>query len=603
MDQQIDAGATTDLVAVPVQPVVSTGGLPGRGAAARWAVALVIVAAMCVVSVAGIALVAGTGSASALASWAPADSNAYVEMRTDLPGDQQRNVGSLLARFPGFSDQSSLDQKTDAAISGVVRDATGGAVEYGRDLKPWLGGEIAAAVGSLDTVSIGGSADSVTGGSIVILATAKEPAAATSFLQARLPGTAPALEYLGATLTVSTVEGREIAWTVAGTTALMGDVAAVKGALDAKASGGLAAVDGFRSAVAQVPADRVALAWADARAVATAAERLSAGRVDAVATKRMPDPATLPAWIVAAVRAEPAGVTLDVVAPRTATVDPGSARVSVVAGRLPAATIASLEVHDVGVVLERALRTAVADPALKDQLGQLGPLVDGSLGSFLDWAGDGAVIATPADGRTAAGLVALVTDEAVARQRLAALRALAAFVDLPGGGRAQATEQAYGDGTIVTVDLGDASVLLDAVLQQAQAAGGAAGTGTLDPATISELFPTGRATIVYTVQRGIFVVGTDAAFVKAVVDTTPETSLASVPAYRSAIDLAGARNDGQAFVDIGAAIDLAKAIPGSGLSDMGEVEPFLTPLDAVAVAYTATQDVVRIRMALTVTER
>jgi len=120
---------------------------------------------------------------------------------------------------------------------------------------------------------------------------------------------------------------------------------------------------------------------------------------------------------------------------------------------------------------------------------------------------------------------------------------------------------------------------------------------------LEPFLPSGRATIVYTVQRGIFGVGTDSAFVKAVVDTTPETSLASVPAYRSAIDLAGAKNDGQAFVDIGAVVDLAKAMPGSGASDMGDIEPFLTPLDAVGVAYTATRDVIRLRFALTVTER
>jgi hypothetical protein len=165
------------------------------------------------------------------------------------------------------------------------------------------------------------------------------------------------------------------------------------------------------------------------------------------------------------------------------------------------------------------------------------------------------------------------------------------------------TEQPYGDGTIVTVDLGDASVLLDAVLQQAQTSGGAPGNGAFDPSMLKSLVPSGRATIVYTVQRGIFVVGTDTAFVKAVVDTTPETSLSSVPAYRSAIDMAGAKNDGQAFVDVAAALDLAKAMPGSSAADMGAIEPFLTPLDAVGAAYTATSDIVRFRFALTVTER
>jgi hypothetical protein len=603
MDDQVDSGATTELVAVPVQGAVSSGGVPVRGAAARWAVAIAIAAAMCVVSVAGIALVAGSGSASALASWAPADSSVYVEVRTDLPGDQQRNVGSLLARFPGLSDQASLDQKTNEAISGAVRSATDGAVDYGRDLKPWLGGEIAAAVGSLDTVSIGGSGDSVAGGSIVILATAKDPAAATAFLAARLPGTSASIEYAGATLTVSKVGDREIAWAVTGTTALLGDVIAAKKSLDAKASGGLAATDGFRSAVAEVPGDRVAFAWADARVVVAAAERLSAGKVDDAAAARMPDPASLPAWIAAAIRAEPAGATLDIVTPRPVAVDPGTPRTSAVSSRLPATTIASLEVHDVGVVLERTLKTAIADPALKDRLGQLAPLVDGSLGSFLDWAGDGAIVAIEQAGRTSPGFVALADDEVVARQRVAALRALVAFVDLPGGGRAQVTEQPYGDGTIVTVDLGDASTLLDALLQQAPTSSGAPGNGAFDPSMLESLVPSGRATIVYTVQRGIFVVGTDTAFVKAVVDTTPETSLASVPTYRSAIDMAGAKNDGQAFIDIAAAIDLARAMPGSGAADMGDIEPFLTPLDAVGVAYTATPDIIRLRFALTVAER
>jgi hypothetical protein len=601
METPNGADATTEVVAVPVRPV-EPAGVPMRGGAARWAIALATVVIVGVLSVAGVALVAGGGSASALAAWAPADSDAYAEARTDLPGDQQRNVGSLLAHFPGFSDQATLDQKTDEALAGVVRQLTNGSVDYARDLKPWLGGEIAVAVGSLDTVVVDGSDESVTGGSVVVLATAKDPAAAQTFLNARLPGTEPPVEHGGATLTVTTLADRQVAWTVTGTTALLGDVAAVEAALDAKADGGLAATDDFSAAVAQVPADRVALAWADSRAVATAAGRLSVDTLDATQAARMPDPATLPAWIVAALRAETTGMVLDVVTPRPSKVDAGTARVSAVAEHLPASTIASLEVHDVGAVLERSLRAAIADPALKDQLGQLGPLVDGSLGSFLDWAGDGAIVATSRSGRTSGGVVALATDGTVAEQRLAAIRAILAFVDLPGGVRPVVTEVPYGDGTIVTVDLGDAATLLEAATK-GQGAGGSGASGALDPSMLESVFPSGRVTIVYTVQRGVFVAGTDVAFVKEVVDTTPATSLASVPAYRTAIGLVGAKNDGEAFVDVSAAVGLAKSIAGAALTDMGQVDPFLVPLDAVGVSYTATTDVVRLRLALTVTER
>jgi hypothetical protein len=597
--------SAVEMESVVLGPVRGGGRGRGRAGTARWVVALIVVAVVAGASFAGIALVAAGGSASSLAGYAPASTTVYAELRTDLPGDQQAAVGELLANFPGFTDQSSLDYKIDQALGGLFTRVAGTGLDYGRDLKPWLGGEIAAAAGSLETLkpATGGG---VTGGWALVMATAKEPDLARAFLGARLGQPTATQTYAGATLstvTVAGLEGREIAWTVTGTTVLVGDLAAVESALDARATGGLAATQSFTEAVGQVPAAHVALAWADAPALASAAVAARGAFMPDASPLPSHAAAAVPAWIVGAVRAEPAGMTLEVVAPRSDGAAAGTAHVSQLASRLPGTTVAMVEVHDAGALLERAITAAAGNQQARAALGAAAPLLDGSLGSFVDWAGDGSVAVTRADGKMAGGIVALAADPTVAAQRLAAIRAFLNFADLPNGNPV-VTEEPYGDGTIVTLDFGDLRPALTKALQGMSGPTGSGASGGLpaglDPASIVGLIPASTS-ISYTVQRGVAVLGTDAAFVKAVVDTTPATSLAEVPAYQAAIGLAGASNDGQAFVDAATVVEVAKQADTSVASALGgDAGAFIARIRSLGAASTRAGDSIHIRVAVAV---
>jgi hypothetical protein len=602
MDGQVEPTvAATEVVVTPVR----TGNGPrGRGGAMRWIAALVVVALVAGASIAGIALVAAGGTSSALAGYAPASSTVYVELRTDLPGDQQAAVGELLANFPGFTDQSSLDFKTDQALGGLFTQVAGGSVDYVRDLKPWLGGEIAAAAGSLDAVTV--TNDRVAGGWALVLATAKEPSAAGAFLTARLGQPTATQTYADvavSSVSVAALPGREIAWAIDGTTVLVGDLAAVKSSLDARATGGLAAQPAFSQAVAQVPAAHLALAWADAPALAEAAAAAGAASMPDASPLPAHSTADMPAWIVGAVRAEGSGMTLDVVVPRTDAEATGTPHVSQLAPRLPGTTVAMVEIHDAGALLQRATAAAAKDPQVREKLGGAAPLLEGSLGSFVDWAGDGSVAVTQSGGDWAGGIVLLAPDEAVASQRLAAIRAFLAFVDLPGG-RPIATEQPYGDGTIVTIDFGDLRPAIADALKNAGAQGATSGLPAgMDASAITDLIPASTR-VSYTVQRGIVVLGTDLAFVKSVVDTTPATSLAQAPAYAAAITLAGPSNDGQAFVDAPAAIAAAqKADPQVASALGGDIGAFTARIRSIGAALTRTADSTHVRIAVAVGAR
>jgi hypothetical protein len=586
-----------------VEPVRRPGG--ARSRRARWSIALAIVALVGLLSIGGLAVMTVGGASSALAPWAPATTTVYVELRTDLPGDQQTAVGTLLSRFPGFDDQAALDMKVDTAIGDLVRQATGQTVDYGRDLKPWLGGEIAGAAGALDTVAK--TADGrMTGGWALLLATTKDPAATTAFLDARL-GASTATETVGTTtvhtVAVNEVKDRTIAWAIVGTTVLVGDRAAVESAIDAQSTGGLAGTKAFRQAIGYVPAEHVAMAWTDAPALVDAAGKArSTFASGASPLPSMPETGrTPPAWVVGSVRAEAGGAVVEIVAPRPDDVAVGKPRTSTLASRLPGDTMAVVEVHDAGTLVQKALDMMAKDPGMASQLGPAAPLANGALGSFVDWGGDGAIAVTRSGGTVHGGLVVSTLEQSVAETRVAAIRALLAFADGPNG-RPVVTEQPYGAGTIVTVSFGD---VRDALVKAiTDAAGSGANAPSADQlAQLREMLPA-DASVSYTVQGGLFVLGTDAAFVKDVVDTTSATSLEASPAYRAAIDLAGASNDGQAFVDAAAAVDLARSADATISSTLGgDVASFVDRITSLGAAYTATDDVVRLRLALAVRAR
>ena len=143
---------------------------------------------------------AGGGSASTVARWAPAGSLLYSETRFDLPGDQHAALGTFLSSFPGFADQSTLDTKLDEIYDRVVRGATNGGQDYSTNIKPWFGGQVAFALGSVPEMTTDGSPQSV---HAAVIVSVSDPVKAGAWL-ATLPGASGATTaaYGGVTLSV-----------------------------------------------------------------------------------------------------------------------------------------------------------------------------------------------------------------------------------------------------------------------------------------------------------------------------------------------------------------------------------------------------------------
>jgi hypothetical protein len=135
-------------------------------------------------------------------------------------------------------------------------------------------------------------------------------------------------------------------------------------------------------------------------------------------------------------------------------------------------------------------------------------------------------------------------------------------------------DETYNGTTITTVDAGDLSKLT-------QMAGPDAA-----------LLPTGHLEISYAITDQVVVLGSGPGFVKHVLDTTKDTSLASNARYQTLASRAGA-GTGTNFVDLTAIRGLvekyaqdSKVDPAALAKYETDVKPFLAPFDALFVSAT-----------------
>ena len=99
----------------------------------------------------------------------------------------------------------------------------------------------------------------------------------------------------------------------------------------------------------------------------------------------------------------------------------------------------------------------------------------------------------------------------------------------------------------------------------------------------------------------VVVAGIGDAFVKAVLDTGPGSSLADQPIYKAAIERVGSANVGQLFVDLSSVLQLAESHMAPDEQARFEVatKPYLAPFQAFAAAG-STGDPSRYRIVVTV---
>ena len=205
--------------------------------------ALAALAAVAFLALAG-GLVCGRGGDQApedtAATLVPASALAYVHLSTD--GDRDAD-----ARFAALAEQlPTLLRLRDALVTAIAPQS----LDVGRDVRPWLGDELAyAAVSPSD--------------SIVLAAVADRPRAEA--LVARVGNLSGAAEYRGTRLLVAGAT----AIAFVGDFLAVGTEPAVRAAIDRAAGEGprLADVGSYRRALQDAPAGRSLTAWASAAGV------------------------------------------------------------------------------------------------------------------------------------------------------------------------------------------------------------------------------------------------------------------------------------------------------------------------------------------------
>lgn len=624
---------------VPVAPV---GGARRRRNPLRYAVALLIVALVVAGGLGATLLLTGSsGGASALAGYAPADTQLYAEARLDLPGTQRAEVAKTLAAFPGFADQAALTTKLGEVYDRILRAATRDKHDYQTEIAPWFGGQLAVAQGpqSLAALDVLGGGAAKATPSATADPTASLPActggesippspaasggpgiAAASFRYLVLADITDAvkasawvgsiLSESGATTVDRTCDGvavhvvkstaaygmPDMGWAILADKVLVaGDVPSIRLAIATKGATGLSTDASFQKAVTALPGDHLGFYYQDLRAMLEAQGKglaalgngSSAGeteRVAAMAAAYGVVSGLVPDWVAGDLKAANGNVVVDTAQPRM-DFQPATNRASDLAALAPADTIALMDTHDLGKMLSQVKAKFGADPKLQPYVKQLDSALNllGGFSGSIGWIGD-AGFAITRDGSRVSGGVLIRPDDATAATRL--FTQLRGFIDLAGSGSGiKATDADYKGVKISTLDLSALAPALESSM-------GASGVGV--PSDLK---------LVYAATDKVVVLTLDPSFAKAVVDASQGgDSLAKNARFSSLLGQAGASNAGMLWLDITATRELAEGmLPAAQRTQYdADVRPYLLPFDALVSATVVDGDLLRGTMILSV---
>ena len=551
-------------------PAVVAASAPRRSGL-RW-----LVAAIVVVAVIGAAVLAtmflGARPLPEALRYMPADSALVVELRPELPGDEREHLGNLLAHFPGFADQSTLDAKIDEALGRLVRQADS-AIDYAKQVKPLLAGPLTVSMSAAD---LAGSGSGKTPAGLLLVATTDGKATCSSISGS--PTTAGET-HRGVKLEVLATNS-EAACALDGRFLLFGTAAAIEHGIDAHADG--KGVDGnstFRSARQRLTGDQVGLLFLNGKiATGSLASLAPSLGIDTSVASAFPE------WLVAGLRVVDDAIQVELVTPPVAVAssapalpsglptDPPPAK-SHFAAMLPANAFGFVEAHGMGANIQRAIAQLGADPATASSLKQVEDALTsiGGVENLAGWIEDLGIAGVPVgDG---AGAIVLIrgTDAAATQGRLDQLRNLLALASV---GSDISVRTADHNGVAVTsVDLGDLGPTLESL-------GAPAG-----------ILPSGsHVKFTMAATGGVLLLGVGDGVIEAVLDTDAAHSLAAFDTYGKAIERAGTPNDLEVFLAIDSIAGWLEAHPpaGTDLTDFNaNVKPYLDHL-AGAVESTVT---------------
>jgi hypothetical protein len=518
-----------------------------------------------------------------------------MEIRPDLPGDQKEHLAGLLAKFPGFADQSALPQKIDEVLDRVSDAVAEQDVDYANRIKPFLGGPIVVALTDVPSASAVTDHESLDG--VVAILTVDEGSTCATRIGSAVDSTA----HGATTISIVELEGKRVACVVDGRQLILGTVEGVAQALDTKAGSTSLEDDAdLATGRAKLTGDTVGMVFVSRAGMAGITE-LAKQRASAMgASQAAMDEGMLPAWVMGGMRLEHDGILFEVVAPLPASLTAASSaspapslpapRTSTLAPRLPSTTIGEVEIRDFGSALDRGLMKLAEDPKTADTLKQIDSALNfiGGRAKIAGWMGDAAIVVTEEDEAYHGGLVIETAKPEDAQATFSQLRVLLA---LGGGSGFSAKDESYGDGqlTTVTIDL--------------KALGPTLG---LSADQLAKLPPT--LDLAYTVQKGVVVIGVGAEFVKSVVDTTAGHSLADQQRYKDAMTLVGASNSGQAYADVAVGLEAVeeRLLPEASADERAaferDIAPYLEPLDAAAWSATFDGGFAHLRFGITAHE-
>jgi Protein of unknown function (DUF3352) len=530
---------------------VSPVSVSPRSRRVRWGVAGAIVLIVALVTAGGVFVLSGAaGQKSLTAGVAPKNTIAFLEVRMDLPGDQRSKLADFMSHFPGFQDRALFNTALDQLLNRLV-SAAGLGVNYTSDLKPWMQGEFSLAEmnmgsyapGSVSIPMMGGATPTPAGPvsyaswpgytppSAVAIFALKDRTAAETWVASqvgRLHVTMTGQSYAGTTI-YATSGANVGAYAFTDQDLFVGTVPGVEAALDTKTQGSLADNANYQAAMKSLSGDSLARFFVDAKSfvsdtidslnqmMAAFPTGASAMPTFALATS------DLPAWLAGSVRAESGQMVVNVTMPRTAADNLGLGNhASRLASLLPGTTVAVAEAHSVGKVITAQMAkvdatagaTAAALAQIKDVLSKIGGA---------DWIGDGVAVVTKDGSTIGGGLVVEAADAATASTKEANITNLATLASAMY--HVTSTDETYKGVTITLINI---------------------------PADVTGGIP---LSIAVAAKDNLIVAGYTDAFVKAVIDTSSSTSLASQSDYSKLMGLVGSSNEDSFYVNVPAVED------------------------------------------------
>jgi hypothetical protein len=511
-----------------------------------------VIALTTLLTLTGATVVAGylllfSASTDRAAAAVPGDAPIYLNAYLQPSAAQQMKLGALLGRLPGFGDRATLDTKVDEALQQAL---AGLSLDYRRDLKPWLGDQLAVAV--WPTSADGSSRE------LLIASVKDRPAAEAAFGRMASDAEPTSSSYGGLTV-VSTATAAH-AFLADDLVALAPTPDEVQRAIDAYSGSqsSLADATAFRSSRAQLPADYLAAVYVDLDALARGAG--AEQEVSGVST------ATL------ALTATDAGLELNGQAPFDAQLASASNRAAIALGNeppsltdwMPRQTQAEAVVFGLRRILETAEQQLTAAPGSEDiaaTLTQLRAIVAFGLGLSIDddllplLDRESAIAIRAVDGQPSGQLLLRPSDPAAAEQALNRIR--------------QALQQR---GARVT-------------------------TADASGATITSISMPDVGSAAYTLSDGVVVIGLDAGAVREALQAHGERdTLAAAQRYSSTFASLGAHGGTELYLDVPALLDAL----GGAIDVSGQTRDMLQHVDAVGVSIPTRDDHIELHAVVTI---